>query len=97
MFQVQNQLTWGQGRTCPWARSSGAPPEPPAGPRAAVPDGPRPPARRLSPQGSLPRARRPSGWGAWLRPPWPLRRCLPPPPWPSPARASWLTARTHLD
>lgn len=55
MFQVQNQLTWGQGRTCPWARSSGAPPEPPVGPRAAVPDGPRPPARWLSPQGSLPR------------------------------------------
>lgn len=27
----------------------------------------------------------------------PLERCLPPPPWPSPALASWLTTHTHLD
>lgn len=77
MFQVQNQLTWGQGRTCPWARSSGAPPEPPVGPRAAVPDGPLPPARGALPAG-LPAAGTASLWVGSVAPPSVAPSAVPP-------------------
>lgn len=72
MFQVQNQLTWGQGRTCPWARSCGAPPEPPVGPRAAVPDGPLPPARGSPRRGTA------SLWAGSVAPPSVAPSAVPP-------------------